>query len=205
MAGTPTASGRTRLSSAESRQAILDAADSLLRSGPYRDLSVETVMAKAGLSRTIFYRHFNDLPALVTELLQQLGNGIDTHAVEAAKSIAVEPTSEWVREILRPSVDFFADHGAMFRGVADAVGADDRLREAYESIMRYFTSVTADGLGRLRDSGRLSGVDVESVSAALNAMNERYMLRTLGSEPQEDRERVLDTLVVIWSRTLELT
>jgi len=28
----------------------------------YRDLTVDQVMSKAGLSRTIFYRHFDGLP-----------------------------------------------------------------------------------------------------------------------------------------------
>ena len=198
-------SSRTRLSAAESREAIIDAADSLLRSGPYRDLSVETLMAKAGLSRTIFYRHFADLPALVTELLRSTGTDLDTSTREAADRVAAEPTVERLREALRPAVDFFAAHGPLVRAVADAVGADDRLREAYDSIIRHFSSTSADAMAKAVKGSRLGGIDVEAVAASLNAMNERYLLLTLGRVPNEDPDEVLDTLTLIWARTLRIS
>ena len=60
------AAARTRREAA--RERIVAAAERLLRDRPYRELSVEEVMAEAGLSRTIFYRHFDGLPELVLSL-----------------------------------------------------------------------------------------------------------------------------------------
>ena len=42
------------------RRRILDAAEELLRRRAFRDLSVEAVMAETGLTRTAFYRHFDE-------------------------------------------------------------------------------------------------------------------------------------------------
>jgi AcrR family transcriptional regulator len=56
---------RARLSRPESRQRIVAAAAELDRTSSYAELSVDAVMREAGLGRTIFYRHFDDLPDLL--------------------------------------------------------------------------------------------------------------------------------------------
>jgi len=162
-------------------------------------------MATAGLSRTIFYRHFQDMPDLVAELARQLSEAIDRRAFDAARSPDMEASEDGLRAVLEPAVSFFVEHGTLIRHVADAAGVDDRLREAYESIMRYFTAATAESIGRLAAPGRFDGVDVEALSMALNALNERYMLRAFGREPQEDPKSVTDALVLIWARTLQIS
>src|SRR5947209_20523822 len=62
-----------RLRRADTRAQILAAARSALRERPYRELTIEDLMASAGLSRTIFYRHFDDLGDLVVRLLEEAG------------------------------------------------------------------------------------------------------------------------------------
>src|SRR5688500_11177306 len=56
---------RARLSRRESRQRIVTAATELVRERSYAELSVDAVMREAGLGRTIFYRHFDDLADLL--------------------------------------------------------------------------------------------------------------------------------------------
>ena len=46
------------------RRDILAAADRFLRERPYRELSIEVVMEGTGLTRTAFYRHFDDMADL---------------------------------------------------------------------------------------------------------------------------------------------
>src|SRR5215471_10835418 len=53
---------RTRL---ETRERIVTAATELIRDRPYAELNVDEVMRAAGLGRTIFYRHFDDLGDLM--------------------------------------------------------------------------------------------------------------------------------------------
>lgn len=183
---------------------IISAADSLLRNGPYRDLSVELVMSEAGLSRTIFYRHFDDMPGLVTELLKGLGADVDRATRELVQLEDGRITADTVRSAMGIWVDFFRRHGTLLRGVAEGAGVDEGIELAYDRLRRHFSGVVAGGLRRLSEAGRLDGMDPDSVAEALNVMNERYLLRTLGREPQEDPETVIETLSLIWIRTLQL-
>jgi AcrR family transcriptional regulator len=195
---------RPRLSSEESRAMIIKAADSLLRNGPYRDLSVELVMNEAGLSRTIFYRHFDDMPGLVTELLRGLGADVDRATRELVQLENESVSAATVRSAMAIWVDFFQRHGTLLRGVAEGAGVDEEIELAYDRVRRHFSVVVAEGLRRLSEAGRLDGMDPDSVAEALNVMNERYLLRTLGREPQEDPQAVVETLSLIWIRTLQL-
>src|SRR5829696_5541844 len=67
---------RARLSRRQSRRRIVGAATELVRERSYAELSVDAVMREAGLGRTIFYRHFDDLADLLMgtgrEAIEQL-------------------------------------------------------------------------------------------------------------------------------------
>src|SRR3954451_4816397 len=49
----------------ESRERIVAAATDLIRRTPYAALTVDDVMREAGIVRTLFYRHFDDLGDLL--------------------------------------------------------------------------------------------------------------------------------------------
>lgn len=167
-------------------------------------------MTEAGLSRTIFYRHFDGLPALVVNLLTSLGADMVELSSDfarnglASQSGADEPDAALIRVSLAKVVDFFAAHGQLVKGVADAAAEDADLEVAYEGFIRHFSRETADALKGLVDAGACTISEPEAVAEALTAMNERYLLRALGRSPQEDPKVVLDTLALIWARTLGL-
>jgi len=58
-----------RIPADEARLRILAATRELLLDRPFAALTVGDVMARAGLTRTVFYRHFEGLPQLAPELL----------------------------------------------------------------------------------------------------------------------------------------
>src|ERR1700742_817062 len=96
----------TRVRKADAHKRIVAAAERLLRERAYRDLSVDQVMAEAGLSRTIFYRHFDSLGAVVKAWLAEIG--------EEPHPVLVAGTMEARR---RPAFDPFARHGQFMRAV----------------------------------------------------------------------------------------
>src|SRR5689334_10202059 len=57
----------------ETRNQILAAGEEFLRERSYRELSVDAIMTRTGHSRTVFYRHFDDVPSLVLALIQRVG------------------------------------------------------------------------------------------------------------------------------------
>jgi hypothetical protein len=56
---------RRREQRENTRREILAAAQAFLRDHPYRELSIDVLMADTGLTRTSFYRHFDDITELV--------------------------------------------------------------------------------------------------------------------------------------------
>ena len=62
----------TRARRAEARDRIVSATERLLAHDDFRDVTVDDVMVEAGLSRTVFYRHFDGLPQVVLALLAKI-------------------------------------------------------------------------------------------------------------------------------------
>src|SRR5579863_8028966 len=58
-----------RIPADEARVRILAATRELLLDRPFAALTVGDVMDRAGLTRTVFYRHFDDLAQMAPELL----------------------------------------------------------------------------------------------------------------------------------------
>lgn len=204
MSATP----RQRRTSAESREAILAAANELLRNRPYRDLSVEVVMKHANLSRTIFYRHFDGLASLAVALLTTLAQDMIALSDEfasnglAARSGKSAPDIEVIRESLRAVVDFFVANGPLVKGVSDAAVEDEALEAAFAGFLKHFTAQCADAIEGLKQKGITDVENPAAMAEALTSMNGTYLQRTLGRYPQEDPATVLETLTVIWARSL---
>src|SRR3954453_3682905 len=128
------AAARTRREAA--RERIVAAAERLLRDRPYRELSVEEVMAEAGLSRAIFYRHFDGLPELVLSLFDTVTQALMTQVQGA-------PGPGATRGILQAAVDAYAEHGGLLRAVDEAARHDAGIEAAYRAVGDAFTRVTA--------------------------------------------------------------
>ena len=180
----------------ESRQAILDAAERRLRTEPFHALSVDALMSDTGLSRTLFYRHFADLPDVVLQLLRSVGVELMEVSETWVRAGASEPIG---RESMTAIVDFFVRHGTLIRAITDAARYDPEIEEAYGTVIERFVDMTAgaiEGLG--------TGVgDVRETARALTAMNEQYLLTTFGRTPAAtDPDRAVDALWSVWQRTI---
>src|ERR1700720_2545310 len=94
------------------RREILVATDRLLRERPYRELSLDVVMEQTGLTRTAFYRHFDDVTELVLRLLEDVGielYGVAERWLEGAANDFPRAAHEGLRGI----VGFFDRHGPL--------------------------------------------------------------------------------------------
>ncbi|HEX5780936.1 MAG TPA: TetR/AcrR family transcriptional regulator [Solirubrobacteraceae bacterium] len=175
---------KARIRREEARERIVAAAEMLLLEHPYRDLTVDLVMSEAGLSRTVFYRHFDGLPEVLLTLLGKI-------EVE----LAAPMDSGDLRELLANSVEIFARYGPFLRALDHAAGQDAEIEAAYCALVDRFTEQIAAGLG--------GGPRAYELARALNLMNGHYLMDTLGKDPDFDRELALETLLTIWSRVLD--
>jgi len=192
---------RRRQRREESRRQIIEAAEAFLRERPYRELTVDELMAATGFTRTLFYRHFDDLPALVMEVLEQVGAGL-VGATREMTAAGGDP--ERLRHGLREVVSFFAANGPVVRAVAEAASYDDRIEAVYDGVLERFVALTESTFADLRAAGQIAELDPRATAQALTALNERYLLATLGRTPRADPEAVFDALWTIWRRTLFL-
>jgi len=192
---------RRREQRENTRREILAAADGILRERPYRDLSIDLVMAQTGLTRTAFYRHFDDVPDLVLRLLAEVGHELFAVA-ERWRQRDVTEFALAGREALRGTVDFWVRHGRLIRAVHDAATTDEIVEEGYQRFVDQFTEIIAEGLQSLADRGWISVPDVGALALALNLMNEAFLLAEFGQEPLGDPDVAVATLETVWLRVI---
>lgn len=183
------------------RDQILSAADRLLRERPYRELSVELVMAQTGLTRTAFYRHFDDVTDLVLRLLNEIGADLFAVAERWDSGVGSEyPTAAHAG--LSGVVYFFVRHGPLVRAIAEAAVTDEQIEGAYRAALEGFIDLTTQAMDRLVERGELHVPDTRALARALNLMNEAYLLQEFGREPPADPKVALATLETVWLRVL---
>ncbi len=183
------------------RREILAAAERLLRERPYREISVDLVMAQTSLTRTAFYRHFDDIPGLVLQLLEDVGRELYLIA-ERWRQGAVEDFTRSAREGLAGIVEFMVAHGRLVKAVADAASTDELIEAGYHQFLDVFAEMLTSGLDELVQAGQLDVPDTRALARALNFMNEAFLLDQFGQEPLGDPALALATLELIWMRVV---
>jgi TetR/AcrR family transcriptional regulator, ethionamide resistance regulator len=185
----------------ETRRQILDAAQEFLRERSFRELSVDALMSRTGHTRTVFYRHFDDVPSLVLAVMAEVGAELVEVAQSWAQTDRVGP--DVARERLAAFVDFHVRHGPLMWAVAEAAHHDDAVEQAYNGMFEGFVALTAAAIQQRVDSGELGPVDAPEIARALVWMLNGYLGDRLGREGTAiDPERVLETVWTIWTRTL---
>lgn len=191
---------RRRQHRAETRRQIMDAAQRFLRERSFRELSVDALMATTGHTRTVFYRHFDDIPSLVLAMIEEVGAELVDVAEGWAQSERV--SAEEARRRLATFVDFYVRNGPLVHAVAEAAHHDEEVERAYNAMVEGFIQLTSDTVQRRVDSGELAPIDAPEVSRALVRMLNAYLDDALGREGRTDPDRVLDAVATIWTRTL---
>jgi AcrR family transcriptional regulator len=192
-----------RVPASEARQRIADAAVRLLATTRFRDLTVDAVMAEAGLARTVFYRHFDSLPALAVALLTDMVADVERLAEPLADADLPELREEVLRGQLDVLVDRYARYGPLLLAFDDAAALDaeiEALRTAQlERALAMTTTLFATGIER----GVLAPLGSPGVPLALVVMNHAYLLAEFG-QGGGDADRARATLWTIWSRVTGL-
>jgi TetR/AcrR family transcriptional regulator, ethionamide resistance regulator len=195
-----TSAPRRRRSPESAEREILDAAESFLRERPFRDLTVDEVMARTTLSRPSFYVYFRDRHHLAVRLVEGIGD-----ALFAMSSRWLEGSGdprEDIRESLRGVAEVYDEHGLVLHAIADAAGHDPEVERVYYGLIDRFVVATTARIEADLAAGRVSGLDATPTAGALVWMSERYLLMTLGRLPKAPVDTVVETLATIWIRTL---
>ena len=198
---------RRRRRPEEAELAILAAARAFLEERPFREMTVEGVMVRTGLSRPAFYAYFRDRYEVVTRLLEGIGGllfALDWRWLSGggddARVVLVDA--------LRAGSRTFVEYGPVLRAIADAAGYDAKVEQVYRyGLIERLVAAVARRISRDVEAG-LSPADLEpeETARALVLMTERYLLDAFGRPERrpsrEESAAVFATLEEIWVRTL---
>ncbi|WP_354701762.1 TetR/AcrR family transcriptional regulator [Paraconexibacter sp. AEG42_29] len=198
----PAAAQRTRRRQPpeETRRQILEAAQELLREQSFRELGIDTLMSRTGHTRTVFYRHFDDVPALMLALIEDVGRELVEVAEHWAQTDRVGPDEARAR--LAGFVDFYVRHGPLVHAVSEASHHDAAVEAAYNGMVEGFVALTTQTIQTRIDNGDLEPLDAPETARALVRMLNGYLLDALGRKGKTEPDRVLETVAMIWGRTL---
>jgi AcrR family transcriptional regulator len=177
------------------------AAEALLREKPFRELTVDDLMRRTGLSRPSFYVYFRDRHDLVLKVVEHIGSELFSMSERW-----YEGTGDG-RALIRDAIDgvvgVYAAHGPVLRALSDAASDDPRVEAAYLALIQRFVDATARHIEEEVAAGRVLPLDPVPTATALTWMMERYLQLELGGrndDPQVDS--IANTLTTISSRVL---
>jgi AcrR family transcriptional regulator len=191
---------RRRRSPEEAEREILSAAEACLAEAPFRDLTVDFVMQRTGLSRPSFYVYFRDRHQLLARLVEE--SGANLFAAGAALEEDTPAGPDAVRASIEGYVRAFAARGRLMRALADAATYDAGAEELRAQLVARAVAFTAGLIEREQRAGTALPCDPHSTAQALVLMNDRYLLDRYGHSSAPDIAPAVDTLATIWLRTL---
>jgi AcrR family transcriptional regulator len=205
---------RRRRKPEEAERAILAAGRAFLEDRPFREMTVEGIMVRTGLSRPAFYAYFEDRYDLVTRLLEGVGGllfAVDWRWLSGDAREGREVASEVLADALLKGSETFVQYGPVLQAISDAAAQDPKVEEAYRyGLIERLVNAVAARVARDVEAGVSSAsLDPQETARALVLMTERYMLDAFGNpskRPSPDQiATAVGTLQVVWLNTLYTT
>ena len=186
--------------SERTRTAILNAALDFIWTHPFRDMTVNSLMAPTGVGRSAFYQYFKDLHEVMEALLEMLQDEI---------FIAAKP---WIagtgdpiflmHERLAGLVRVAYQRGPIYRAFVDAAATDKRFEKSWNQFLGGFDDETCARIEADQEQGLIPIFDARPVAIALNRLDTAALVEAFGQHPRSQPEPVRDALTRIWVSTL---
>jgi AcrR family transcriptional regulator len=196
-APSPDSARRGRRVPAEvARRRILEAARRLLEDRPFGALTVGDVMAEAGLTRTIFYRLFDDLPALAADLLPDS----DDPLIDQVGRLESHDPEVVVPAMIDGLVAVYAENGRLLQAMADAARQDPVFAAQLDTALEGPRAL----LTRLVQQSPHPPPDPAEFARMLMTVHREYLLDRFGDgdDSPEARAAARDALQALWDRLL---
>lgn len=176
------------------------AAEALLRERPFRELTVDEVMRRTGLSRPSFYVYFKDRHELVLRVVAHLQ--AELYEVANAWYESDGGGEAVLHDTLDRFVGVYADHSAVMRALADAATDDHEVETVYGDLLQTFIDATAGHIAEEVEAGTVRDIDPPETAKALVWMTERYLYHAFGPSSAMTPAVIVRTLGTIWARAI---
>ncbi len=190
------------------RERLLVAAEDVFGAMGYEAARIADIVARAGVSHGLFYRHFNDKDTILYAVLTRLNDGL-RHTTGRGGAGTERPTIEQLqaRNILFFSE--YAQHRRMLRVTREAAARaeDTGFRALWLGIRSRFTERTRRWIEALAAAGHIEAFDDPGmVAEGLSALTEQMAYVQLGLAVDEPNEVLINRLGlasgIIWHRTI---
>jgi AcrR family transcriptional regulator len=175
------------------RERLLEAArDLLIASGG--DLDVEAVAARAGVSKSLIWRHFGNRSGLLEAVVQEFWDGYD----DALADAHLTPGADWgdrEHDRLRHLVDFLLDHplAPVVLGHVEGDAALHRLIKA--GRLKRHIRLAARNIRRGQEAGAIDPtLDADLVAAMIVGGIHQALTLALTGSRRPGRARLTETL-----------
>ena len=182
--------------SEHTRTAILNAALDFIWSHPFRDLTVQSLMASTGVGRSAFYQYFKDLHEVMNTLLLMLQGEI----FDAAKPwiTGVGDPVVLMNEAIAGLVQIAYHGGPIYRAFLDAAATDDQSEKAWRHFLDGFDDAACARIEADQKQGLIPDINVRPVAMALNRLDAYTLIEAFGQHPRNEPEPVREALARIW-------
>jgi len=186
--------------SERTRSAIMNSALDFIWSRPFRDMTVDSLMAPTGVSRSAFYQYFKDLHEVMETLLGILQDEIYNVAEPWLTGIG-DPVA-LLNEAFTGLVELFYQRGPLVRAVSDAAPSDKRLEKAWVQFLSGFDEAACTRIKADQEQDLIPKFDARPVAIALTRLNAFTLIEAFGQHPRSEPEPVRKALARIWISTL---
>ena len=189
----PTKAERTRAE-------ILASALEFFWSRPFRELTINELMASTSAGRSAFYQYFSDLYELSETLLQ----GLEADILEVARPWLTgegEPLP-LLEESLSGLVSVCYDRGPILKAVSDSAVSDERMERVWSRFLATFDDAVSARIQQHQSLGLIPHFDARPVAVALNRMDASLLIEAFGRRPRSKPEPVFQAILRVWTCTL---
>jgi AcrR family transcriptional regulator len=186
--------------SERTRAEILNTALDFVWSQPFREMTVQSLMASTGVGRSSFYQYFKDLHEMMETLLVMLQDEIFDIAEPWIAGVG-DPVA-LMRETLAGLVRVGYQRGPIYRAFADAAATDKRFEKAWVQFLGRFDDAACARIEADQKQGLIPDFDARPVAIALNRLDAYTLIEAFGQRPRRQPEPVREALARIWISTL---
>jgi AcrR family transcriptional regulator len=186
--------------SERTRAEILNTALDFVWSQPFREMTVQSLMASTGVGRSSFYQYFKDLHEMMETLLVMLQDEIFDIAEPWIAGVG-DPVA-LMREALAGLVRVGYQRGPIYRAFADAAATDKRFEKAWVQFLGRFDDAACARIEADQKQGLIPDFDARPVAIALNRLDAYTLIEAFGQRPRRQPEPVREALARIWISTL---
>ncbi|MGQ0623907.1 MAG: TetR/AcrR family transcriptional regulator [Sporichthyaceae bacterium] len=188
------------------RSKLLGAVEEMLGEGEtFTELSVERLVARAGVARSTFYVYFEDKGELLRAWLAEITDELDEIATRWW-GLDADADRDNLHEALAAIVGTYRPHTHLMAAAFDAAAYDPAVREAVTSLMEHNAAGLRKHIRTGQSEGFIApGLPAREVAAWLTWMAERGLHQLVRGSDDETVEALLEGYTAIVWNTLYAT